>query len=715
MSLKILWVTKGLGPGGAEALLAASAHAHDRTEFEIECAYVVPFKDHLVGQLESAGVRCHCMSRHRTDPFWPLRLVQLVRRGNYDIVHVHSPLPGSIARVAVVTSRHPRTRLVTTDHNSWASYATPTRVLNWLTSYLDSAAFAVSAEARDSRHGRLKASVLTHGIDLHLAREHSVERKAMRREFGFSPEHVVIGTVANFRAQKNYLGFLEAVALSVVQNPELRFVAVGQGPLEQEMRARAAALGLHDQLIFTGYRPDAMSVMSSFDIFTLASSWEGLPVAAMEACALGLPIVATAVGGIAETFTAERNAMLVPPGSASALSAAWIQLANSPVKREQLGTAAGILAEQFDVKQAQQTIEQNYRRLTTSNDKPESPHTTTHGSSAGNTAETVPRPARKRGPPQGIEIRSATIGDREDILALLQRSMGQHDDQRFAQLYQWKHHDNAFGSSPAWVATKGESVIAVRVFMRWEFVRDGEILRAVRAVDTATDPDFQGKGLFTALTLHGLRSISEEGVDFVFNTPNDKSRPGYLKMGWREVGRIPATAKPAGLRPLIAMARSRVPASLWSEPLVIGCDIDSWLAARQSPWSDSEVPTRMLSTRRTEGFLRWRYGNPLHGYRVADNGSGDILVVRARRRGRTTELVVADVLVKSREGPLRVPMTLLRAAGCDYAVHFGSGSICNGQFPLPGGGPTLTWRQVGQVGCPPLANWNLTLGDIELF
>src|SRR4029079_3500391 len=101
----------------------------------------------------------------------------------------------------------------------------------------------------------------------------------------------------------------------------------------------------------------------------------------------------------------------------------------------------------------------------------------------------------------------------------------------------WKHVDNAFGRSPMWVACDGERIAGFRAFMRWEFEGAGEVKRAVRTVDTATHPDYQGQGIFTKLTLAGLEELAAEGVDFVFNTPNDKSRPGYLKMGWHVLGR----------------------------------------------------------------------------------------------------------------------------------------------------------------------------------
>ena len=78
-----------------------------------------------------------------------------------------------------------------------------------------------------------------------------------------------------------------------------------------------------------------------------------------------------------------------------------------------------------------------------------------------------------------------------------------------------------------------------RTLMRWEFLDGERVVRAVRAVDTATHPDYQGRSIFTRLTLHALDELVAEGVEFVFNTPNEQSRPGYLKMGWQVVGQLP--------------------------------------------------------------------------------------------------------------------------------------------------------------------------------
>ena len=518
MPIRVLWLIKGLGPGGAETLLAAAARAHDHDEFHIECAYVLPYKDHLAEQLEQAGVRCHCLSTKRSDRLWPLRLRRLIVEGQFDIVHSHSPLPAAAGRLAAMSLRgERRPKLVTTEHNAWDTFAAPTRWATRLTAGLDDAVYAVSDETKRSIRGRAaeRCVTLQHGIDVAGTAALAAEREAVRRELGIGTDELVIGTVANYREQKDYPNLLRAAAELETRGVPARIVAVGQGQLEAEVVQLRDELGLTDRVLLTGHRPDARRVMAAFDVFTLASRYEGLPVALMEALALGLPVVSTRVGGVAEALS-DDDAVLVPREDPIALCDGWIKVLESPELRERLAAASIARAGDFDVRAAVEEYEACYRRLCPGRE----------------TTPAEPTPARARLAP-GIEIRPATPEDRPAILALLTKSLGWHDDPRYQALFEWKHDENPFGPSPMWVACDGDRVVALRVFMRWQFRRGDEILRAVRAVDTATDPDYQGKGLFTALTLHGLDELRADGVDFVFNTPNAQSLPGYLKMGWQ--------------------------------------------------------------------------------------------------------------------------------------------------------------------------------------
>ena len=694
-------MVKGLGPGGAERLLVAAAPRHS-DDVTTECVYVLPWKDHLVGELEAAGVRTHCVSRTRRDLSWPIRLAKFVRAGDYDVVHVHSPLPGSVARLAARTMpRSRRPGIVSTEHNRWQTHRLPTRLVNRLTSRWDDAAFAVTDEVRSSMGSRASDVVtLRHGIDVDAVAAEKSERAGVRAEFGIDSDEFVVGTVANFRPQKNYPNLLRAARLLLDREVPVRIVAVGQGPDEADVRQLHDELGLGDRVILTGFRSDAVRVMAACDAFTLASKWEGLPVAVMEAIALGLPIVATNVGGMAEELTDGVDALLVPSDDSVALADAIERLAADDALRSRLADAVAGRAVEFDVERTVDALESAYRSV--ARVRVESPDPPAPVSKRRST--TLPTP----------EIRPATPDDRPQIIELLQRSLGSDGDPRYPELFAWKHDHNRFGPSPMWVATDAGRVVAFRALMRWEFVRGGEVLRAVRAVDTATDPDFQGRGLFRALTMHGIEAMREDGVDFVFNTPNDQSRPGYLKMGWREVGRLPAAVRFAGPTGAVQALRSRVPADRWSTELDVGVTVEEWLssggvAGRHTAPTD----VREIRTNLDDEFLEWRFGGELLGYRVVDDGDSAV-IVRVRLRGASKELAVVAEF-GAPKATQRLAARAAKAAQCSYAIRVGRPNPATGYVDLPGGGPTLTWRAVNDGSFPPLPNWALSLGDIELF
>ena len=699
MVTRVLWVVKGLGPGGAERLLCELARVLEPDDIQVECAFVLPYKDHLVGELEAAGVRCTCLSRSARDPRWPVRLRALIASGGFDVVHVHSPLPGSVARLAALTVR-PRPRFVSTEHNTWPTFVAPTRWANRLTSILDTATFAVSEEVRDSVRGSAarRAVTLQHGIDVASIAEHRDRRHEIRVELGIGSDEPVIGTVANFRPQKDYPNLLAAAAQLRDRGVRFRLVAVGQGPLADKVRERRDQLGLQNHVVLTGFRADATALLGAADVFVLASAWEGLPVALMEALALGLPVVATDVGGVGETMRDHIDALLVPPGDATALADALERVLTDEPLRRGLAAAAASRAAEFDVRASAATIAATYRGLAEA--EPPGP--------------AAPKP---NAPRQGsFEIREATLDDRPAMLELLGRSLGWDDDPRLSQFFGWKHDQNPFGASPMWLALDGDRMLGVRVFLRWEFVRGGQVVRAVRAVDTATDPDAQGRGVFRALTMHAADAMRADGVAMVFNTPNAQSQPGYLKMGWRNVGRYPVSARVAGPTHLWPMRNARVAADRWSQPLALGSDVSQWVDANEAepPWMRSEPDVRALRTHTTATFLRWRYGNDLLGYRLLEDAHAAV-IVRLRRRGDALELVIAAVVRGDTAAADTLVAQSLHGSGADYAIRTGPANLRNGFVPVPKAGPILTWRALTEPGMPPLGNWRATLGDLELM
>jgi glycosyltransferase involved in cell wall biosynthesis len=365
--VRVLWVIKGLGPGGAEHLLAAAAEHHDRQRFEIDCCYLLPWKDHLVGRLEAAGVACECLDvRDERDLRWVRRLRRRLRADPVNVLHAHSPYVAAFARaVARSLPRRVRPAVVTTEHNPWGTFKRPTRWANALTSPLDRATIAVSEEVRASLRGPAarRAETLAHGVDVRAIAALRAGRGEVRRELAVADSTVLVGTVANYHPKKDWPNLLHAARRLADRGLDVRFVAVGQGPLEADVHALHEELGLHDTVLLTGYRPDAVRLMAGCDCFVLASQWEGLPVALMEALALGLPVVSTAVGGIPEVLRDGEDACLVPPGDAAALADALAELAVDPAKRSRLGARAQERAADFDIARAAARLEQIYSQV----------------------------------------------------------------------------------------------------------------------------------------------------------------------------------------------------------------------------------------------------------------------------------------------------------------------------------------------------------------
>ncbi len=136
-------------------------------------------------------------------------------------------------------------------------------------------------------------------------------------------------------------------------------------------------------------------------------------------------------------------------------------------------------------------------------------------------------------------IRPAEESDDPAIIHLLKLSLGDSTIPKSELLWIWKHRQSPFGTSYMLLAEEDGEIIGLRAFMKWNWVRNQKLFPAVRAVDTATHPAHQGRGVFKKLTMMQLDVCRERQERFVFNTPNQQSLPGYLKMGWIEQGPMP--------------------------------------------------------------------------------------------------------------------------------------------------------------------------------
>ncbi len=365
--VRVLAVVKGLGPGGTERLLVGQAVAHDPEVVTLEVAHLLPGRTHLVPELERAGVAVSCLEGgHPADPRWLRRLRRRLVEDPVDVVHVHSPV--AAVGVRAVTRTLPRDRrpaVVYTEHNRWPRYALPTRVLNRATYGWDDAHVAVSAEVRDTVSARHRDSVevLVHGIDVDAVRAQGFDRRAVRQELGVGDDEVLVGTLANLRPAKALSDLVAAAAEVVAAGVPARFVLAGHGPEEARLRAQVEAAGLGPRFQLLGYRADAVRLLGGCDVFALSSLHEGLPVAVMEALALGVPVVATAVGGLPEAVTDGVEGRLVPPGRPDLLAAALLEVIGDPERRRAMADAARARGEAFGLAASLSRLEAIYREV----------------------------------------------------------------------------------------------------------------------------------------------------------------------------------------------------------------------------------------------------------------------------------------------------------------------------------------------------------------
>jgi GNAT superfamily N-acetyltransferase len=332
-----------------------------------------------------------------------------------------------------------------------------------------------------------------------------------------------------------------------------------------------------------------------------------------------------------------------------------------------------------------------------------------------------------------LSVRPAAPADLPAILDLMTASLaGGPTGQRSADAYRWKHVDNPFGESIALVAEVEGRIVGLRTMMRWRFVRDGVPFAAIRAVDTATHPDFQGRGIFRRLTEHAL-DLAREDTAFVFNTPNDNSRPGYLKMGWEVVGQVPIAIRVVrptrfarGIRGVGAATAGAQPPPCSLPPAESALDDVDGVRRLLQRW---RPPTGALVTDRSPEYLRWRYlGNRDLGYRAIalrrDSELVGLAIGRPRWRGSLAELTLAEAIVADRD--LAVARRLLRAAarsGVDHvATHLVGAPAAAavrrrlGYVDAPGQGMLLTRRTLADDRTGrQMEDWALTLGDLEVF
>ncbi|HVR10088.1 MAG TPA: glycosyltransferase [Thermoanaerobaculia bacterium] len=340
--MRVAHCIHGLGLGGAQEVIRqiVAGRRGELTYFVYTCEGGA-----LLPRLEAAGARVRVLPRRlpKLDPGWVARLARAMRADGIDVVHTHlfgDSLHGYLAAQAagalpVVMTLHSERTLLS--RLQQAGY-------RWLLARAGQVVACGDSVCASYRGWRTAQPMRTvaNGIavpPLPAAGPAAVAR--LRAELGLPATALTFATVGRLVALKGHRFLIAALAQALPALPgPVRLAVLGDGPLAPELRARAAAAGLGEQVVFAGSRDDVARLLPAFDVVVFSSVSEGLPMALLEAMAAGRCIVASGLPGIVEAVRPDGEALIVRPAAAGELAAALQRAAAEPGLRERLGQAA---------------------------------------------------------------------------------------------------------------------------------------------------------------------------------------------------------------------------------------------------------------------------------------------------------------------------------------------------------------------------------------
>ncbi|MDB5334713.1 MAG: glycosyl transferase group 1 [Planctomycetaceae bacterium] len=352
-ALRVCHVSLTLKTGGLERLLADIARYHDVLDCVPEFvalnevgrfADVIREAGCTVHQLKPSGVFGHVR-----------QLARLFRAGQFDVVHTHNTYPHIYGSIAAKLAGVPV--VVNTRHGQRAGGNWKTQTLFRWSSHLVNRIVAVSDDAaqlciKTDGVAARKVTRIWNGIDID--------------DFNFAgPVSAPVAiSVARLSAEKDFPTLLRALSIAIQDIPDLVLKLVGDGPERSRLELLARELNLAHHIEFLGERSDVPALLTQSGFFVTATLTEGISLTLLEAMAVGLPVLATSVGGNSEIVQVPQTGRLVPPGDPAGLAAAMVDMCRQMQSWHQMGRAGRERVEEhFEVRRMVSDYERLYRDL----------------------------------------------------------------------------------------------------------------------------------------------------------------------------------------------------------------------------------------------------------------------------------------------------------------------------------------------------------------
>lgn len=319
----------------------------------------------LLARARSEGFTVHpWRPRTEVDVFAMFEASRVFRREGIEIVHAHSAHAHAVgvpaarlgAVAAVFVSRRVAFRI---RRNPFSAFKYMMPVDRYLC-----ISEGVRQAMLDSGVPAPRLRVVPSGVDFGEVRAAGDHRVANLREWLDLPADAeIVGTIASLTKEKNHAFLLEAVPAILRARPRARFVWVGEGEMRHELERRRAELGLVRIVHMPGFHEEPRAVLRQFDLFALPSRLEGLCVSVLDAQVLGIPVVATAVGGLPELIRDHVSGRLVDPLDPGLFAAAIVEALSHPDRRAEWVVRAASSVEAFRIENTAERTLEAYREV----------------------------------------------------------------------------------------------------------------------------------------------------------------------------------------------------------------------------------------------------------------------------------------------------------------------------------------------------------------
>lgn len=334
----VIWSLAGMG--GSERVVYDIVRKIDKRRFSI---IVISFEDGPVRKLyEKIGVKViSIVKEKKIDQKFVKRLRNALLDEDIDIVNPHHFGPFLYSFIATMFSR---IRLVYTEHSRWQMEKLPflKKIMNRIMLNKSDAVVAVSNQIREYYVQKLclpryQVHLINNGIEISAFQ--NVNYNQLRSKLGIGKNWKVIGIVANIRPEKNHQLLITAFSELMRIENDVCLLIIGQDYMDGYIQSLAHHLGISQRVLFLGKREDVPDLLNIFDIFCLASFYEGLPLTILEAMAAGIPVVGADVLGINEVIKHNENGLLFPSNDKEKLTETLLLLLRDDSLRHRLSSS----------------------------------------------------------------------------------------------------------------------------------------------------------------------------------------------------------------------------------------------------------------------------------------------------------------------------------------------------------------------------------------